>query len=585
MRTCCNNLGGNWALEKLKRCQKDEAGSLTIFGLFIFLMIIMVAGLAVDMMRYEHERVGVQNTLDTAVVAATSLNQDANTNAAVTALVKDYFAKAGYDPDIVQVAPDIEIPAGGGEETLRTVTARVDFSMNTAFMNMVGIDNLPGIVGGGAREGQQLIEVALVLDISGSMSGRKLEDMQDAARNFVSTIINNNGEDRVMISIIPYNGQVHMSADLMNRLDIANTYVELEPAPTHPGAIAAYNTRNPDAHCVQFLDADFDSLRLAAAPELEPSAKFRQYGSSYNQPGQGGFFCGTGRSVDPNGRPEMLLYQNNELALHTYIDSLTAGGWTAIDYGMKWGVGVLDPSFRPVVQGMLADTIDPAINAGLVPATVSGHPVDHATPNVFKYVVLMTDGANTEHRDLDVPFKSGPSRVWYSDERADAGDNWDGYLVEMPENGLSNRWYAPGSPWGTGDDDYLSQAEFDALDPAQVNQWSYHQVYGRFAHNDVANYFFQHSDSDAYDDHLVAQVDTGGYATADANLARICDEAQEQGWYEVFTVAFEAPAGGTAALQRCSLLNPGNFYAVAGSELTTAFNNIAAEITKLRLTQ
>ncbi|MEL7151810.1 MAG: pilus assembly protein TadG-related protein, partial [Pseudomonadota bacterium] len=160
-------VGDNRTKNALLRFRRDEDGSFIIFGLFVLLLLVAIAGLGVDLMRYEHQRVGVQNTLDTAVVAATRLNQAADTNEEVTALVKDYFTKAGYDPSIVEVDPNIEVPAGGEGETLRTVTARVDFSMDTAFMPLLGIDNLPGIVGGGAREGQQLIEVAMILDISG----------------------------------------------------------------------------------------------------------------------------------------------------------------------------------------------------------------------------------------------------------------------------------------------------------------------------------------------------------------------------------------------------------------------------------
>ena len=64
----------------------------------------------------------------------------------------------------------------------------------------------------------------------------------------------------------------------------------------------------------------------------------------------------------------MLLFQNDESTLHTHIDSLSAGGWTAIDYGMNWGVGVLDPAFQDVVTGMIADS--------MAPASAAGFPVD-----------------------------------------------------------------------------------------------------------------------------------------------------------------------------------------------------------------
>lgn len=591
-------MGGSRTANGMARFQRKEDGSFTIFGLFVFLMILMISGLAIDMMRYEYTRVGYQNTLDTAVVAATSLNQDANTNEAVEDLIRDFFEKAGYDRNIVQVAPNIEVPAGGGEETLRTVAARVDFDMSTSFMNMLGIENLPGIVGGGAREGQQLTEIALVLDISGSMGwGNKLQNMKDAAKEFVTLILDNNGADRVMISIIPYNMQVQMSEDLMGRLDWNNPQSAVTPTPTLPGAIENYFPANDAARCALFLDADFDTRRLADSLNgLERSAKFAPGNWSYDLPGGGSnsnaFWCGS-------GYPEMMLYQNDEAKLHAHIDSLTARGMTAIDYGMKWATGVLDPSFRPVVQSMLNDTqqliadaqqlaaaddtityVEPS-EAWMVPDNVAGHPVDYGTDNVFKYVVLMTDGANTEHKDLKDEFKSGPSRVWYSEVQQDGGTEFEGFLVHMPENGLSTRWYVPNSPFTTNDDEFISQTEFLAL--GDTEQWSYHQLYNRFSVQNVANYFFR-QDTDVRTEHRNAEYDTGGYATADTNLARICDEAQENGWIEVYTVAFEAPTGGVNALQRCVQNKPGNFFDVAGTEISVAFAAIAAEITKLRLT-
>lgn len=595
-------------LKALQGYKRDERGSLTIFGLFIFLAILTICGVAVDMMNYEKERVAVQNTLDTAIVAATRLNQDADTDAEVRALVKDYFAKAGYDPDIVTVNPNIEVPAGGDEETLRTVSAVVDFDLDTMFLNMVGVESLPGAVGGGAREGQQLIEIALVLDISGSMGWNgKLQNMKDAAKEFVSFVLEKNGTDRVMISIIPYNMQVQMSEDLLARINWNDPLTEITPAPTHPGAVTQYYQANDDARCARFLDLDFDSLELAASPlGLERSAKFAAGNWNYNIPAANGFWCGEGYF-------DMLLYQNDEVKIHNYIQSLTARGMTAIDYGMKWAVGVLDPNFRPIVQDMLTDTQQkeadaqtaalasggsyvPPSEAWLVPDNVAGHPVDYGTPNVFKYVVIMTDGANTQHKDLKDAYKSGPSRIWVSEtlERIpdilapdtlvpeDEAVEFDGYLVEMPANDVTQRWYRPRSPNTTDDDEYLSEAQFLAL--ADVEQWNYHQVYNRFSVRNVADYFFR-EDVTVRNEHRNAEVDVGGYGAADTNLWRICDKAQEGGRMEVFAVAFEAPAGGVTAMQNCVQNKTGRFFDVAGTQISDAFKVIASEITKLRLTQ
>ena len=63
---------------------------MTIFSLFIFILILMISGMAVDLIAHERKRVMVQNTLDTAVLAAGSLNSGADSAAAITAMVKDY---------------------------------------------------------------------------------------------------------------------------------------------------------------------------------------------------------------------------------------------------------------------------------------------------------------------------------------------------------------------------------------------------------------------------------------------------------------------------------------------------------------
>ena len=44
---------------KLKMLTRSEEGSLTIFALFIFVLILMIAGMAVDMVRHEHERLSL----------------------------------------------------------------------------------------------------------------------------------------------------------------------------------------------------------------------------------------------------------------------------------------------------------------------------------------------------------------------------------------------------------------------------------------------------------------------------------------------------------------------------------------------
>ena len=546
---------------RAKSLKGDEDGSITIFSLIIFVLILMMAGTAVDMMRYERERTGLQNAMDAGVIAASSLNQGADP----TDLVKDYVAKAGYDPDLVTVTP--QVSTLGGVVNGRSVTATAEFQMGTYFMKMMGFDQLPGQASGTALEGSQVLEIVLVLDISGSMGwdaasgGTKMEVLKSAAKEFVTLILDNNEPERVSFSIVPYNQQVYMDAPLMARLSLANDTFEVVDPLDHPGAITVYQTRNTEAPCARFHSADFDTRRLAAAAEIDTSAGFStNNNNSYNTMGEGAFWCG-------DSYPKMMLYQNDETTLHTHIDSLTTQGWTAVDYGMNWGVGILDPSFEPVVADMVAD--------GEAPASAQDHPVAYTNGEVKKFIILMTDGTNTLQQDLAQEMKAGPSRVWHSETLAN-GNNFDGYLFEMPDNDANQRWFVPGDPDTNADNSFLAEGAL----PEDAQQWSKHQLFRRFSVKNIAEYFYQTTEDDFEDDYLIE----GGYGAADDNLRAICDEVKTAGGIEVYTVAFEAPQNSQTLLDYCKT-EDGKYFDVDGTQLSEAFRAIAIQISLLRLTE
>lgn len=554
------------AKTQARRFRSSDEGSLTIFSLFLFLLILMIAGLAVDTMRYENQRVAIQNTLDSAIVAASSLSQDMDAEA----LVKQYVAKAGLDPNDVSVTMS-EARPDGVTVTDRRVSATANINMNTMFMGMMGIDSLHGTAKGSAMEGVQMIEIALILDVSGSMGwNSKIDNLKVAAKEFVDTVLTNTDPSRVAISIIPYNQQVYMPAALSSHLNLADSTVAIASPRPYKGALTQYQTRNPAAPCVAFDTADFLTRQLTASTSAGSSASFAgNYGalasySKYSQPSEAAFWCG-------NHYAKILPYQNNPTVLKAYIDTLFAQGYTAIDYGMKWGVALLDPSMQPVVEGMA--------DSKAISNEMRGKPAQYGTAGALKFVVLMTDGENTEHSDLAPEFKAGPTRIWFS-KSAGAKNEYNGYYVEMPANSASQRWYVPGNPNSNKDDAYVSATSL----PTDAVQLDYHALYRRFGVQDVAEFFFKRSDSAAYDAHRAAIQDVGGYDEADTNLKAICDEAKKLNQITVFTVAFEAPSNGEEVLKDCATA-PGYYFDVEGTQISDAFSSIAGQISLLRLTE
>ena len=58
------------AVPSIAQFRREEDGSLLIFGLFYFVMMLVLAGVALDLMRFEERRTQLQQTTDRAVLAA-----------------------------------------------------------------------------------------------------------------------------------------------------------------------------------------------------------------------------------------------------------------------------------------------------------------------------------------------------------------------------------------------------------------------------------------------------------------------------------------------------------------------------------
>lgn len=135
-----------------------EDGSLTILSLFFFMVMILLGGLAVDMLVFENNRTALQNLSDRASLAAADLDQTVDPED----VVQSYFEKQGLDGYL----DDVKVVDNASNRSVE-ITARQD--MKTMFMRMVGTTDLSAPAGSMAAESAGNVEVSLVLDNSGSM--------------------------------------------------------------------------------------------------------------------------------------------------------------------------------------------------------------------------------------------------------------------------------------------------------------------------------------------------------------------------------------------------------------------------------
>jgi hypothetical protein len=582
---------------------------MIIFSLFMFVLILAMGGMAVDLMRYETTRAKLVGTNDRAVLAAADLDQTLTP----AEVVRDYYLKAGM---LSYLDGDPVVDEG---INYRVVTASGRAEIPTFFFGLPNFllpDRGPArqtlVVSSTSTAEERVsdVEVSLVLDVSGSMnSNNRITNLRPAARDFVTTVLENNTnapQGLITISMVPYSA-------------VVNPGTAIEPYLTDITRSHNYST------CPLFETSMFSSTALDLGGEYEHVSHFDPDWYSDDSTPIGNPWCHT---EDHNS---IVAVTSDEEALHDAIDALVPYGNTAIDMGMKWGIGLLDPSTRTMITG-LSQTADSG-----VAAIAQGRPYEHTQSDVLKVVVLMTDGSNTQEYDLYDRFKYGQSFIWFNLENVgeplqdvhrsdysiqieglrtptDFSDDWfyihnsstsDRYK-NWPDGFSSNADYetavldGPIMPTGEGsgplyEGDVLHASWQDLAavwEHNRINNSLLSRAYnaGYLPYSDGAAWTYGHSGPselinlpDYRDADSMINYSVVNSTQADARLSSICQAARDAG-IVVYTVAFEAPSGGQAALQDCAS-SPSRYFDVDGTDISAAFSAIATDIRSLKLTQ
>lgn len=506
---------------------KDQSGSMTFFVAMLFTTMIGVAGIAVDIARFEASRSEIQSHLDNATLAAASLRQTSTP----TQIVTDYMTTAGLDATYnVQVTNEV------ATITYRRVDATASVSLDTFFMKLFGVDELDLVVNSAAEERVPHVEVSLILDISGSMDGDRLNSLQPAAVEFVDHLLKANDDtnpNRISISLIPYNMQVNAGADL---------FEQVYGTPDHTRSFCAEWDYNA------YSEMGFSSNRMNQAVHM-----------GYKNEGDSKYNYTMGYLDQPYCRDEsfaqILPFSKDLSALTAQINALEARGNTSIDVAVKWGAALLDPSARDEITHLAGKwQIDPDDEAGGFATTVGGdliplstqavdpgfigRPVDYDDDVTMKVLVVMTDGENTtEYRVKNSYRGNGGSGVYYNavlDKYKFGYTNYPGYTqqswtelwADMP---LYSYLREKGGSW--------------------TNYWSY-------------------------------SLDNGAKNT---RLSNICTEARDAG-IVIFSIAYSATYDGKQALKDCAG-NESFYHEASTANISEIFAEIGGVIEKLKLVQ
>lgn len=572
----------------LARFRRAEDGSMIVFALFLFVIMLMVGGMAVDLMRFESTRARLQSTLDRSVLAASDLDQRLDSEG----VVYDYFNKSG----LMQHLTHVEVT-----ETLnsRSVRALASMQLNTIFMRMVGYPELTAPAVGRAIESVSDIEIILVLDVSGSMvqnNRPRLTNLKTAATEFVDTLLAADTENRISIGIVPYNGQVNLGPHLAAQYNIFDQHgtansncVDLPPV--------AYTTADLSTSLPMPMTAYADTFGTPST-----SNSWSSHTSTSSKPAAANYWC------PPTPGNTVLLPTRDATALHNRINGLVGIGATSINAGMRWGIELLDPGSQPMFANLA--------NNGHIPASFADRPYEYDRDDALKVIVLMTDGENFAEQRVNDGFRAGLSPVWQSTRRGDTNfsifhpsrvDNrnstticnsrpfyvphlnawhlqpWNG---ANPPTGSRNNpaCYKPGIVTGSETVSNATRQNWEDVWRQVRVKWVAVQLYARAAQNASDSNIVPGSNYTQRYNNAVNMLQTEtSIAAMDAQLQTMCQMARGNGT-TVFTIAFEADRGGEEQLALCAS-SPSHYFNAQGLEIQEAFRAIAAQINRLRLVE
>ena len=362
---------------------QDQRGSiLTIMG-FGLVIAVGFTALAVDLNYMYMLRSKLQTTADFAALAAVVELPDEDA-ARTTAL--EYTAKNMPASEHGGVLANADVVAGNwipntrtftpGDTPLnaiRVVTRRTQDNGNPVrlfFASVFGFEEADIAVSAIAVSRSTGMELMLVLDVSGSMSG-DIPALRQAATNLLDVIFQDNPtRPETWVGLTPFGGRV-------NIIEYGESWMNSPPSesngPTAPGVGNKCKFQNPSANHPRLCTA----LRSGVYPETAAPPSFE----GFDEFGGDLVVCPV---------PKAVGLTSSRDTVQQAVDQLCAGHGTSTEIGMVWGWRMLSPEW----QGLWGD---PEL------------PLDYDdTPG--KYVVIMTDGNNH-------PSQAGDP---YSSEEADA---------------------------------------------------------------------------------------------------------------------------------------------------------------------
>lgn len=325
---------------------KSTVGALSVAFALVIPVVVGSAGFAVDLSMAQMVKQRLSHAIDAAALAAAA-SAGGGSSAEIEAKVNSFFYK-NYPLDEIGATYDLTVNVVGDDIS---VTAKSKYE--TSFAKLLGIDEL--VVTAHTTVTREILglEVAMVLDVTGSMStNNNIGALKTASTNFLNTLCRNSTcSSLIKIGIVPFSVTVNVGPYGLGKNPNGTTY---DTAFVNNTKGVSFNQSNSKQWwgCILERSTPQDTQNYGAG------WKWNMYWYSNSEPNNG---C---------NKSYILPLTNVYGTIKSKISSLYASGNTLSNLGMVWGYRVLSPE-APFREGAAwSDT------------------------TVKKVALLMTDGDN-----------------------------------------------------------------------------------------------------------------------------------------------------------------------------------------------
>lgn len=363
---------------RLSTFARDVRGNIAVpFALSLTALCGAVGG-GVDFSRSSSIGMELQAALDSGVLAAASLTQGRTPEDVVRPL---FEAAIGDHPGVMQTLA-LEVTSESSLNA-RRVSARATVQSPTTLLGVLGINEITVMRQTEAVERARNIEISLVLDISSSMRGPKIDNLRQAALDFVDTVLDADVSGTTSISVIPYGGTVRLPDPFFSFVTQGETY----SPPGFDWQLPVPRSAEDWNGCLEMNRTQVDRIALTPGGHgVLPDFTVWNTGNTW---------C-----PDEDGT-EAVFLTNDRSRLHALLsrfDNPVLSDGTGTDIATSWGVRALDPAWRGRMGGE---------------AEFSARPASYDDEGTMKVMVVMTDGGITQQyrpeRGWDP--ETGPSHV------------------------------------------------------------------------------------------------------------------------------------------------------------------------------